>query len=165
MNSQKTGPAAINGSKKARKTSAIILEVLSGMRTPTEAASDMGVAVNRYYLLETRALQGLVTALEPRPKGRQRKPEDEIETLKKEVEKLTKEASRNLALLRSTQRSLGVPPPPKQRRAVKGKDGQEKPRKHKPTVRAMKIVAHFKKDSDVPTDVSNAGDADKKETQ
>jgi hypothetical protein len=47
----------------------VILEVLAGMRTPTEAATVVGLSVPRYYLWEQRALEGLVRACEPRPKG------------------------------------------------------------------------------------------------
>ena len=102
----KFGPAAVSGSLPARKHAALVLEVLSGLRSPSEAASAMGVAVNRYYQLETRALQGVVDALEPRPRGRQRKPEDEIGVLKKESGRLKNELSRTTALLRSTLRRI-----------------------------------------------------------
>ncbi|MBZ0135696.1 MAG: hypothetical protein K8I27_04930 [Planctomycetes bacterium] len=145
----KIGPAAVSGSLPARKQAALVLEVLSGLRSPSEAASAMGVAVNRYYQLETRALQGVVDALEPKPRGRQRKPEDEIEVLKKDAARLKNELSRTTALLRSTQRSLGLP-------AVKKKQpdetGGKKRRRRKPVVRALKHLSHLKKEGGAEAD-------------
>lgn len=143
----KTGPAAVTGSRKARLQAAIVLEVLSGMRSPSDAASAMGVAVNRYYQLETRAMQGVVDALEPRPRGRQKSPEDEIVELKQQNEKLKQEVSRCNALLRSTQRSLGVPAPKKQPKTVTTSKGRKR-RRRKPAVRALKHVAHLKEGTD-----------------
>ena len=126
-----------------------MLEVLSGLRSPSEAASAMGVAVNRYYQLETRALQGVVDALEPRPRGRQRKPEDEIEVLKKEAARVKNELSRTTALLRSTQRSLGLPAVKKQQPE---EPGGKKRRRRKPVVRALKHLSHLKKEAGAETD-------------
>lgn len=146
----KTGPAAVTGSRKARQQAAIVLEVLSGLRSPSDAASAMGVAVNRYYQLETRAMQGVVDALEPRPRGRQKSPEDEINELKQQNEKLKQEVSKSNALLRSTQRSLGVPAPKKKSKTVTTSKGKKR-RRRKPTVRALKHVAHLKEDADGDT--------------
>ena len=49
---------------------AVILEVLAGVRTLTDAAQTLGMGPPRYYLVEQRAIQGLVSACEPRAKGR-----------------------------------------------------------------------------------------------
>ena len=87
----------------------MILETLTGLRTPQEAADALGVASARYYQLETYALQGLVSALEPRPKGRQVSAERELEREREEVARLKREVGRQLALYRSAQRALGVP--------------------------------------------------------
>ena len=57
------GPIA--GSEKARRYAAAILSVLSGQTTTAEGSAMMGVTLPRYYVLETRALEGLVKALEP----------------------------------------------------------------------------------------------------
>lgn len=68
---QPMGPKAVRGSEAARRHAALLLEVWCGVRT-TQAASDaMGVAVTRFYQLEARALQMVVAAMEPRPRGRQ----------------------------------------------------------------------------------------------
>ncbi len=64
-----TGPGALKGSPEARRQAALILEVLCGVRTATDASKAMGIALPRYYVLETRALQGFILALEPLPRG------------------------------------------------------------------------------------------------
>lgn len=145
----KIGPAAVTGSPQARKQAALVLEVLGGLRTPAQAASAMGVAVNRYYQLETRALQGVVDALEPRPKGRQRKPEDEIAALKKDNARLKNELARTSALLRSTQRTIGVPAAKKEK-TEPTKDGKRR-RKRTPRVRALTHLKHLKQEPEPET--------------
>src|SRR5260221_13686581 len=57
-------------SATARKQAAAILEVLAGARTTGQAAEALGVSLPRYYQLEQRALEGLLSACEPRPQGR-----------------------------------------------------------------------------------------------
>jgi len=42
----------------------------AGARTPTEAAQALGLSLPRYYLLEERALQGMLVACEPRSMSR-----------------------------------------------------------------------------------------------
>ena len=43
-------------SREAQRFAAAILEVLAGVRTPTDAAAALGISVPRYYLWEQRAL-------------------------------------------------------------------------------------------------------------
>jgi hypothetical protein len=139
----RTGTARLRGSGQAKRQAAVLLEVLSGLRGPQDGSQVLGISVNRYYQLETRALQGLITALEPRPKGRQHTPEGEIKQLRGENERLTRDLSRNQALLRAAQRSLGLP------RAARGSDGGKLASKGKTigkgkrrvrTVRAIKAI-------------------------
>lgn len=105
---QPMGPKAVRGSDAARRQAALLLEVWSGVRT-TQAASDaMGVAVTRFYQLEARALQMMVSAMEPRPRGRQRTPESELGKLKVEKQRLQRDVERFQSLYRTSQRSLGV---------------------------------------------------------
>ena len=63
------------GSREARRMAALILETLGGLRTASEASEVMGVALVRYYVLEERALEAMIGAMEPRPRGRQRSPD------------------------------------------------------------------------------------------
>jgi hypothetical protein len=105
---QPMGPKAVRGSDAARRQAALLLEVWSGVRT-TQAASDaMGVAVTRFYQLEARALQMMVSAMEPRPRGRQRTTESELGKLKAEKQRLVRDVERFQSLYRTAQRSLGV---------------------------------------------------------
>ena len=68
---------SIRGSDEARHKAYLIIEALSGLRSPSDASALIGVTINRYYQLESRGLQGFVDALETRPAGRQPSPEAE----------------------------------------------------------------------------------------
>ena len=68
----------------------------------------MGVALTRFYQLEARALQVLVAAMEPRPRGRQITAESELAKLKAETRRLQRDAERYQALYRTAQRALGL---------------------------------------------------------
>lgn len=104
----RTGPRAVVASDVARQTASLILEALTGVRTTQEAADALGVALPRYYVLETRALSGLVGALEPRARGRQRGAAEHVLALKADVARLERELRRFQALQRASQRALGL---------------------------------------------------------
>jgi hypothetical protein len=107
------GPHLGSGlSAVAKRTAAAILEVLAGARTPTEAALALGLSVPRYYQIETRALTGLLSACEARPKGRQRNPANETAALRCENERLQREVTRHQSLARVAQRAVGLGPAP-----------------------------------------------------
>ena len=133
-------------SREARRLAAAILEVLAGMRTPTEAAEALSVSVPRYYLLEQRALAGLVAACEPRGRGPGKSPNRRIADLEREVQRLKQQCDRHLALARAAQRSVGLAAPPRPVASGKGKTGSNsKPsgkrrRRRRPTVRALKAA-------------------------
>lgn len=97
------------GSRRARQIAVAILETLAGELGTTDAAAKLGISLSRYYQLEARALQGLLEAVEPRPKGPQKTPEREIKTLRAETKRLEKELRRHQALLRAAHRSVGLP--------------------------------------------------------
>jgi hypothetical protein len=123
------------GSREANRTAAAILEVLAGVRTPTDAASALSIAPPRYYQLEQRALEGLLSACEPRRLGRVQTPDSRIATLEKEVQRWRQECARQQALVRAAQRTIGLAPPrPKVIDKSTGK------RKRRPTVRALKAA-------------------------
>jgi len=103
-----SGPTVNGGSQDARRLAAVLLEVLAGQRSPTDAAAQVGVSVPRYYALESRALEGLVAACEPRRRGRQQSPEREAGQLRAELERLQRTCARSQALLRLSQRAIGV---------------------------------------------------------
>lgn len=122
-------------SEASKKAAAGILSVLAGWRTPAEVGTALGLSVNRYYQLEQRALEGMLTALEPRPRGPSPRPEAERERLTREVTRWQREAARSQALLRTTQRALGL----KDLSPVKEKPG--KGRARRPRVRAKAVIA------------------------
>jgi hypothetical protein len=125
-------------SREARRVAAAVLEVLAGSRTTTDAAGALGVSMTRYYILETRALQGLVAACEPRTQGRQRSLTADLEAVRRDCERLRRELLRQQTLLRAAQRHLGLTPPPAS--PVKG---QSKKRQRRPVVRALTAAAHL----------------------
>ncbi len=137
-----TGAKTLTGSKEAKKQAAIVLEVLSGERGPQEGCEVMGVSLSRYYQLETRGLQGLITALEPKPRGRQSRPEDEIANLKEENRRLKKDLTRNQSLLRSMERSMGI----RSTIAGKGKTKAKKTGRRRVKVsRATRVIGALRK--------------------
>jgi len=129
------------GSREARRMAAAILEVLAGVTTPTEAAELLGVSLPRYYALETRALEGLRSACEPRPRGRVQTPSSRIEALSREVERLTRECNRQGALARAAGRAVGLSAPKRPTAKPQTQpDGKRRRRRRRPTVRALKAA-------------------------
>lgn len=140
------GPRVSGGGREARRVAAAVLEVMAGVRTPADAASALGISMPRYYVLEKRALEGLVAACEPRPKGPPRRADRELERLRQEVARLGREAARNQALVRAAGRSIGLAPPARPQRKGKKADaaGHRKRRRRRPVVRALKVVDRLK---------------------
>lgn len=114
----------------------------------TDAASALGVSPPRYYQLESRALEGLVAACEPRERGPRATPERECDRLQKEVGRLERELGRQQALARAAGRAVGLsaakPESPK-------KTGGQRRRK-KPTARALRAARRLQSVSN-PEDV------------
>jgi hypothetical protein len=129
--------------REAQRFAAGILEVLAGVRTPTDAAAAMGISVPRYYQWEQRALEGLVAACQPRGGGKIVSPRCQIQALEKEVARLKQECARQQALVRAAQRTIGLAPPPAPKPTTKagGKAVGKRVRKRRPAVRALKAVA------------------------
>ena len=98
-------------SREAKRLAAAILEVLGGQRTPSEAATVLGLSVTRYYQVESRALRGLLAACEAPGRGRAQNPLKEMIALRREKECLQREVLRQQALVRAVQRSVGLTPP------------------------------------------------------
>ena len=126
------GCKAVRGSDAARRQAALLLEVWSGVRTTQAASEAMGIAMPRFYQLEARALQMMVSAMEPRPRGRRRTSESELGKLKAEKQRLQRDLERFQALYRTSQRSLGVAiakSPPSPNNAAPGGKRRRGPRK------------------------------------
>lgn len=140
---RKKGPRTgieLKGSAEAKRMACLVLEVLSGLRSPNSASTTAGIAPQRYYYLELRALQAMVQSLEPRPRGPQQRPEAERDKLLKRCERLEYELRRAQSHLRSTQRAFGLAPPKDAEVKRKDRSGKERRHRRRPTVRARKTV-------------------------
>lgn len=122
---------------EGQRRAAIILEVLAGMRTPAQAAGALGVALPRYFQLETSALEALVRSCDPKPRGPGRNLERELATLQRAHERLQRELSRQQTLVRLAQRHLGLAPP---KAPVPAPGGKGKKRPRRPVVRALRAA-------------------------
>jgi hypothetical protein len=138
-----TVPIAPQASKEAKRLAAVILEVLAGLRTLPQAAEALQLSLPRYYQLEARGLRGLLEACEPKPKGRQPNPAREMAATQRENERLQRELNRQQALVRLSQRSIGLSPPPAPAPKSPGKKG----RKRKPLVRVLSVAARLKQEA------------------
>ena len=119
-----------------KKTATMILEVLAGLRSTTEAAQALEISSMRYYVLERRAMEGMVAALQPRPKGKRKGPERALNELRREKIRLEREVGRLQALVRAAQRTMKLPPLVSRDRR---KEGGRKTRR--PQARAEKTIA------------------------
>jgi hypothetical protein len=106
--SRRSGHGIRGGSSEANRLAVAILEVLAGVCTPADAAAALKISLPRYYILEKRALDGLVAACEPRPLGKQPSLETRIAALEKALQKAERECARQQALVRVARRSVGL---------------------------------------------------------
>lgn len=108
----RAAPAA--PTREARQRACVILEVLAGGRTPLQAAQALAVSLSRYYLLEDKALQGLLAACEAAPRGRTADEGRLLEAARCECQRWQRECARQQALVRAAQRTIGLaaPAPP-----------------------------------------------------
>lgn len=129
------------GSREANRIAVAILEVLAGVRSPAGAAAALKVSLPRYYILERRALEGLVVACEPKSLGKQPSPETRIAALEKQLEQARRQCARQEALVRVAQRSVGLPAaePQKAKMSSSARDRRGRKRR-RPAVRALKAA-------------------------
>jgi len=137
-------PIAPQSSKDAKRLVAVILEVLAGLRSPPQAATALQLSLPRYYQLETRALQGMLKACEPKPKGRQANPTAGMAALQRQNERLQRDLGRQQSLVRLAQRAVGLNQPPPPAPKASGKKG----RRRKPVVRALSMATRLKQEAD-----------------
>jgi hypothetical protein len=135
----------LSASAPARRQAAVILEVLAGVRRPTEAAQVLSVSLPRYYQLERRALLALVAACEAAPRGPRLDPARRIAALERENQRWQRTCDRQQALVRAAERALGLAlPPPTSPRSAKPKDaspGNKTPRRpRRASVRALRAA-------------------------
>jgi hypothetical protein len=128
-------------SPDGKRRAALVLEVLAGVRSPQQAAEVLSLSLAGFYQLEDRATRQLELACEARPRGRQANGETKAAALTREVERLKQEVGRYQALLRLTQRTVGVPP------AASAKAAGSK-RTRRPVVRAMRRAARLRAEAE-----------------
>jgi hypothetical protein len=121
---------------ESRRQAACVLEVLAGLRTPEQAALALGLTLQTYYNVETRALRGLIHGCTPTPPGRTMVLLKQVRGLETRCAELQKQLGRYQALLRNAQRSAGLITAPAQ---PAGKTPKGK-RKRRPTVRALRCI-------------------------
>jgi hypothetical protein len=148
VKAKKTGGPQV--SPEGKRRAAVLYEVLAGVRTPQQAAEVLGLSLPGFYQLEERVSVQVQLACEARPRGRQATGESKAAALVKEVERLKQDVGRYQALLRLTQRTVGVPPA-----APSAKAGAK--RKRKPVVRAMRRAERLRAEAEEP---AGAGPAD-----
>lgn len=133
-------------SAQAKTTAAVVLEGLTGLRSAPASAVALGITVARYYAVEAQAVAGLLAACEPTPPGPAPglASERELARLRQQHRLQEQELTRLRAVLRTTQRSLGVPPAASVVvSATTSKPGEKIPRRRRPrrpVVRAMTVV-------------------------
>lgn len=150
---QHRGPAPPTGTPPARRQAAVILEVLAGVRRPSEAAQVLATSLPRYYQLERRALDGLLRACEPAPRGPRVDSTRQLAALERENRQLKRECDRQQALVRMAERSLGLPAPAAVKPPAKGqaespKGGVKLRRQRRPSVRALQVARDLRRDAE-----------------
>lgn len=136
---------------EANRRAAVVLEVLAGLRSPGDAAESLKISMAYYYVLEKKAIAGLVQACRAAPRGRVGPtPESQLAKLQRELEQCRNECQRQAALVRAAERSLGVPAVPRKKPSQpadkNGKVGRQR-RKRKPSVRALQAAERLRKNS------------------
>jgi hypothetical protein len=136
---QRAAPATCS---EAQRRAAVILEVLAGVRSASQGAAALGISVNHYYLLERQALGGLVAACAPRPKGQRPDAERQLRTLERLLERSRRECQRQAALVRATQRAVGLPatPPPAATASKLRRGKSPAPRRRRTSIRALRLA-------------------------
>lgn len=140
-------------SGEVNRRAAVILEVLAGERLPSAAAQALGISITHYYLLERRALEGLLAACQARPKGRAAPTaEQQLARLERELEASRRQCQRQAALVRATQRAVGLPAAAPAAADSKNTGHAKRPakgkrRRRRPTVRALRAARVLEKNS------------------
>ena len=146
--------SVIRASDGAKKSAQAVLEVLAGIRGPSEAAEALATSLPNYYKLETRALEGLVKSLEPREPGKRRVSDEALlRSLEKERDGLRRELERMRSLVRLAQRTVGMP----QAAKPESKDG--KARKPRRSNRVKRILARLGGKPEIPAAATAPPDA------
>lgn len=140
----------------AQRRAAVVLEVLAGIRTAQEAARLLKISPNSYYIVERKALSGLVAACEPVVRrGPTSSLERQVHQLECALARCQRECQRQAALVRATQRAVGLPATPepdvgdgiasKPKRSRKGKSDRGKVRRRRQVPRGVRAARSLQK--------------------
>jgi hypothetical protein len=140
---------------ETRRRAAAVLEVLGGEKTPAQAALALSISIARYYLLEARALEGLVASCEQRPRGWAGSKRRGLRALQKENDRLRAELSRTQALARAIQRTTGLPE--HEDEDGNGDTGGRARRRRRPHARALRAAKALVPERPSTTSPSSAG--------
>lgn len=151
----------LKGSKEARKAAAVVLEALCGLRSASEAAEALDVVPARYYVLERRAIEGMIEALERRPRGRRRTLEAELEHVGRELASVEQELARYQALYRVSQRAFGLPREESRAQSARRKTKTTRTRRKKS--RTEKVLDRLEIPAPSRASASDAGSGEGKE--
>jgi hypothetical protein len=151
---------------EAQRLAATILEVLAGMRSPPDASQALAISLPRYYQLEARALAGLVAALAPRSMGKQPSLENRVKLLEKQLAAAHRQCARQEALVRVTQRTLGLAIATSAKSSAPERDPLGR-KIRRPVVRALKAARSLQAQADaaVPAASADAGESDQSSLQ
>ena len=138
MNEQPVEPAPVpDPGLEGRRRAAAVLEVLGGAKSPAEAAEALGITLATYYVLEGRALEGLIVSCEPRGRGRAAAPGKTLLSLRRENDHLRQDLSRSQALARAVQRAAGMPA------EESGKETITRRSRRRPKARALRAARNL----------------------
>jgi len=153
---KRTSSTKPSATSDAQRRAAVILEVLAGIRTAQEAARVLKIAPNSYYIVERKALSGLVAACEPATRrGPTSSLERQVHQLQRALARCQRECQRQAALVRATQRAVGLPVTPepdaagtngsKPKRSRKGKADRGKLRRRRQVPRGVRAARALQK--------------------
>ena len=90
----------MNGSEEAKHRLRLVLETLSGLRSLKEACEELGISEARFHQLRDGALQGALSAVEPKLAGR---PPDQLAQVDPHMAALEEEVKELRIDLRASQ--------------------------------------------------------------
>jgi hypothetical protein len=99
-----------------------------------------------FYLLERKALAGLVEACAPQARGPAPPSlEEQLAATERKLAQSERECQRLAALVRTMQRAVGLSAAPAEKPSVK--DGAKKSRRRRPVIRALRAAQTLRKNS------------------
>ena len=140
------GPLGASMEPDASRRAAMILEVLAGERTARQAAEVLKISIHQYYVLERKALGGLSAACQGQPREkRSSQMQKELASLEREVARCRRECLRQAALVRATQRAVGLPASTSP--GGTSSKGKKKQSRRRPKLRALRAAEALRKNS------------------